>query len=125
MIHSPHIALGLTTIIQALATIDAVFPKRALADQKLLGASEPNSDLSVFANFIQENWVTLNRTNAAPNALLNGEYVISINEKNKNRFINILSRVAKAQEGVSRQERLFVHQFWAELHQIFLNIKQG
>lgn len=125
MIHSPHIATGLTTIIQALATIDAVFPKRASADQKLIQASEPNPDLSVFANFIQENWITLSRANAAPNTLLNSEYAISINEKNKNRFISILRRVAKAQEGVSRQERLFVHQFWAELNQIFLNIKQG
>lgn len=125
MIHSPHIAVGLTTIIQALATIDAVFPKRGLADQKPIKAGELNPDLSVFANFIQENWITLNRTNTAPGMLRNSEYAISINEKTKNRFINILRRVAKAQEGVSRQERLFVHQFWAELHQIFSNIKQG
>ncbi len=125
MIHSPHIATGLATIIQALATIDAVFPKRASTDKKLIPTSEPNSDLSLYANFIQENWITLNRADAAPNTLLNSEYAVSINEKNKNRFINILSRVAKAQEGVSRQERLFVHQFWAELQQIFLNIKQG
>jgi hypothetical protein len=73
------------------------------------------SDISFFANFIQENKLALSDKSRTTHLQSLGKNSFAINDSAKTRFISILVRIAKAHEGISRQERLFVHQFWAEI----------
>lgn len=73
-----------------------------------------HSDVSFFVNFIQENKLAFSKERTVPNP--QNEKSFHINESNKARFISILGRMAKAHDGISRQERLFLHQFWSEFH---------
>lgn len=112
--HSSCLRLGAASVAEVLGEIEDIFQLKGAPNKQRMFPARQYSDFLVYANFIQENAIILGNTNFGdlqPCA----NFPITINETAKKRFLSILNRVIKAHEGVSRQERLFVHQFWSEL----------
>ncbi|MCE6990135.1 hypothetical protein [Dyadobacter sp. CY323] len=86
-------------------------------------ASWQHSDFSLYANFIQENAAILGKSSTHPQQLQVNP--VKIEERDRNRFLTILSRVSRGHEGVSRQERLFVYRFWAEIQKTFYKLRNA
>jgi hypothetical protein len=84
-----------------------------------------HSDFSLYASFIQENAAILGKTTAPVSLQEIPVTVAEIDDRDGSRFLNILSRVSNGHEGVSRQERLFVHHFWAEIQNTFYKIRSA
>ncbi|MCE7060253.1 hypothetical protein [Dyadobacter sp. CY343] len=108
--HSTPISKGLATIVKALSKVDDVFRNKQISNADADNSIGKQSDLPVYAHFIQENMIILGQT---PGQQLRQS--VTLNDLTKRRFLNILNRVAKGQEGVSRQERLFVQQVWSAI----------
>lgn len=101
---------GSSTIHNALLKVENVLHKFG---RQLNQLPEQENDLSVYESFIRENTVLLDKP---ARTLKNMEFAgqsLHINESTTNRFLKILYRVAKGNEGVSRQERIFIYQFWS------------
>ncbi|KAA6438286.1 hypothetical protein FEM33_16420 [Dyadobacter flavalbus] len=111
--YSPQIDLKSAAIASALSRMEGIFQNEETPDIKLHYTSEKDSELSVYANFIQENTILSGQIlNVAPKQEP-AKKLSAFNEMSRKRFFNILRRAAKAQDGISRQERLFVQQFWS------------
>lgn len=114
--HSTNINPGSASVALVLAKMEDIFQKKEAQGNERFYAAELQSDFSVYASFIQENAAILGMTGSIshrPNRRPS-----KITEKDGSRFLTILNRIAKGNEGVSRQERVFIHQFWSEIQEI-------
>ncbi len=115
--YSPDVAMGLGSIIYALSKVDGQFqPEETKVVRQLLGEI-PYSDVAISAVFLREN-VDETVDEAYAFGLRRMAYKrVELNKQTEKRFIAILLRVARAHEGVSREEREFIRRFWRELQQ--------
>jgi uncharacterized tellurite resistance protein B-like protein len=115
---SPDVALGLGSVVYALAKLDGDFHRKEAQAIKSLLAGEPYSDLAICACFLRDNvGESVDEARAFDLRRMTDKRV-EINADTKKRFIAILLRVARVHEGISREERAFIRQFWRELQQI-------
>ncbi|WP_018618901.1 hypothetical protein [Spirosoma luteum] len=116
--YSPDVAVGLGSIVYALSKLDGQLQKEeAIVARELLGDC-PYGDLSICALFLRDNvGESVEEASAFGLRRLAGHRV-ELNSQTKKRFIRILLRVARAHEGVSREEREFIRQFWRELQRL-------
>ena len=114
---SHHSTKGPAAIIKTLAQIEGFFQKGDVQPIEKQGRNEKDNDLSVYANFIQENILLLGQFVSTSSAKENSINNFKLNEGSKTRFFNVLHRVTSGNEGVSRQERIFVYQFWSQIQQ--------
>lgn len=112
VMHSPYLRIGASSVAMVLGQMEDIFQLKGSQDKTSLLPTGQQSDFSVYANFLEENTIILGDTKAEKNV---HSCTITINETAKNRFMSILNRVIRAHEGVSRQERIFVHRFWSEI----------
>jgi len=112
--YSSQTDLKSVSIARALSQMEGIFQnEEAHHTARLHYAIEKDSDLSVYAHFIQENSTILGQTMNFTCKQESAIKPLNINEVARKRFFSILRRAAKAHEGISRQERLFVQQFWS------------
>ncbi|MGX5856011.1 hypothetical protein ACWKW6_20335 [Dyadobacter jiangsuensis] len=81
-------------------------------------ASQPQSELAAFIKVVRENSQTLAQIIYAAPPADQGLTSIKIDSRSWRRFSNILGRVARGKDGISRQEHLFVRQFWDQLQKL-------
>lgn len=79
------------------------------------------AQLTAFALFIQENL----SQGPGKGGKQSGETAVNVNSETKKRFLLILKRAISAKESVSRQERLFLIQFWTSIQNILASGNQG
>ncbi|OJW75446.1 TerB family tellurite resistance protein [Spirosoma sp. 48-14] len=116
--HSPDISLGLGSVVYALAKLDGDFHRQEVEAVNELLAKEPYSNLAICACFLRD---TVNETTEEAYAFglrRMADKRVELDKQTKKRFVNILLRVARAHEGISRQERAFIRAFWRELQQL-------
>ncbi|MCF0056043.1 TerB family tellurite resistance protein [Dyadobacter sp. CY356] len=85
---------------------------------KELFSALPHEDLDLYAGFIGE---IISRP-------VNEDYItgserktvqhVELNETTKQRFVNTMQRVTRLHEGISRRERSFIQQFWAQIRRL-------
>jgi hypothetical protein len=114
--HSTNMNPGSASVAMVLAKMEDMFQKRGVHSNERFYDTELQSDFSVYASFIQENAAILGMTGSISQQL--NTRPSKITEKDGSRFLTILNRVAKGNEGVSRQERVFIHQFWSEIQKM-------
>ncbi|WP_245565060.1 TerB family tellurite resistance protein [Spirosoma spitsbergense] len=119
VLYSSDVAIGIGPgcIVKALAKLDGQMHKEGQVVRELL-ADWPHSDLSVCALFLRDNvreTIDVARTFGL-RQMANKR--VELTKQTKKRFINILLRVARAHEGISREEREFIRQFWEELQRL-------
>jgi len=102
-----------TTIHKALLKVENVFQK---SGRKKINSTAEETD--VYVTFILENTDLLGQISRIYQSSDNAAKALLIDDAATNRFLKILSRVANGNEGVSRQERLFVYQFWSAFQKI-------
>ncbi|MBO9616919.1 MAG: hypothetical protein J7619_29805 [Dyadobacter sp.] len=102
-------------ISPALEKIQQLFSTHGPSRQREAGSAHHRPDLSIITNFIRENALALDETavlqpqNQAGNRTANSYKIAT------ERFLKILGRLTQANEGLSRQERIFVNQYWSDL----------
>ncbi|WP_159476357.1 hypothetical protein [Dyadobacter sp. 3J3] len=85
---------------------------------KELFAALPNEDLELYASFIgeiisnpdQEKYISDFRKIAVQG--------VELNETNKQRFVRTMQRVTRLHEGISRRDRNFIQEFWAQIRRL-------
>jgi uncharacterized tellurite resistance protein B-like protein len=116
--YSPDVALGLGSVVYALAKLDGNFHRKEAQTVRDLLADEPYSDLAICACFLRDNaGESIDEARAFGLRRMSDKRV-ELNAQTKKLFIAILLRVARAHEGISREERSFIRQFWRELQRI-------
>ncbi len=116
--YSPDVAVGLGSIVYALSKLDGQLQKEEAKVARELLSDCPHSDLSICALFLRDNvGESVEEANAFGLRRM-ADNRVELNQQTKKRFINILLRVARAHEGVSRVEREFIRQFWRELQRL-------
>ncbi|MBD2704455.1 TerB family tellurite resistance protein [Spirosoma sp. BT702] len=116
--YSPDIAVGLGSIVYALAKLDGHLQiEEQQAAHKLL-TEEPYSDLAICACFLRDNTGEAVEEAYAFGLRRMADKRLELTKQTKKRFIHILLRVARAHDGISRQERTFIRAFWHELQQL-------
>lgn len=116
--HSPYLRIGAAA--KVLGEMENIFQKKGSQNQEWIFPVRQHSDVLLYVNFIQENTFILGSTCNEGDQQPFINIPITINETAKNKFMAILSRAIKAHEGISRQERLFVHRFWSEIQRLTL-----
>jgi hypothetical protein len=111
--HTPYVRLGAASVAMVLGEMEGNFPQQGSQNKQQVPALGQHADFLVYANFIQENAVALGHNSTENEGVPDAD--ITINEAAKNRFLSILNRLIKGNEGLSRQERIFVHRFWSEM----------
>ncbi|MCF2492884.1 hypothetical protein [Dyadobacter chenhuakuii] len=119
--HLSYSKIGAASVAMVLAEMEDIFQKREAHEIDGMPATRQQADFDVYANFLNENAIVLGGTGAVHDQQTLVNTPIKINQSAKNRFLSILSRVTKAHEGVSRQERLFVHWFWSQIQSSLLH----
>lgn len=115
---SPDVAVGLGSIVYALTKLDGQLQKEEAKVARALLTDFPHSDLAICALFLRDNVGETVEEACAFGLRRMADKRIELNRQTKKRFINILLRVARAHEGISREERAFIRQFWRELQQL-------
>ena len=116
--YSPDVAVGLGSIVYALSKLDGQLQKEEAKMARELLTDCPHRDLSICALFLRDNvGESIEEANAFALRRM-AEKRVELNKQTKKRFISILLRVARAHEGVSREEREFIRQFWRELQRL-------
>lgn len=118
VLYSPDVAVGLGSILYALSKLDGQLHQKEGKVARELLADCPHSDLSLCALFLRDNVGETVEDAYAFGLRRMMDKRIELNQQTKKRFVRILLRVARAHEGVSRQEREFIRQFWRELQQL-------
>lgn len=116
--YSPDVAVGLGSIVYALSKLDGHLHKEEAAVARQLLGDCPYGDLSICALFLRDNVGESIEEASAFGLRRMTANRIELNPQTKKRFISILLRVARAHEGVSREEREFIRQFWRELQRL-------
>ncbi|WP_460979390.1 tellurite resistance TerB family protein [Spirosoma knui] len=116
--YSPDVSMGLGSVVYALAKLDGHLqkPERDVVQELLAG--EPYSDLAICACFLRDNVGETTEEAYAFGLRRMADQRIELTKQTKKRFIRILLRVAKAHEGISREERTFIRAFWQELQRL-------
>lgn len=107
--------MGLGSIVYALCKLDGQFHKTEATMARELLAQGPYSDLAICAMFLRDNVDESAEEACAFGLRRMADKRVEISKDTKKRFVNILLRVARAHEGISREERAFIRQFWREL----------
>ncbi len=100
-----------SSITSTLATLNMNVQE---AEDKAKGAYSPltASELAICTSFLQEiggSSVPETFTHETPKP---ADQPVLLSDKARKRFCSILRRVARGQEGLSREEQLFVRQYW-------------
>ncbi|WP_159478679.1 hypothetical protein [Dyadobacter sp. 3J3] len=119
--HLPYSKIGAASVAMVLTEMEDIFQKKGVHDKESMPATSQQADFLVYANFLAENAIVLTGTGAVNDRQACFNVPIKINQLAKNRFMSILRRATKAHEGVSRQERLFVHRFWSQIQNSLLH----
>ena len=115
MMQSPYLKAGAASIATALAEMEDIFQKNDARDRESILLTRQKADFLVYVNFIQENAILFADAGFGNDR----QPTMPINPTARNRFVSLLNRVTKAHEGISRQERLFIHRFWSALQNSF------
>jgi len=102
-------------ISPALEKIQQLFSTHGQFRQQEAGLPGHRPDMSIITNFIRENAVILDETGTIQRQSQVGNRTANSYKTATERFLRILARLTKANEGLSRQERIFVHQYWSDL----------
>ncbi len=113
--YSPDVAMGLGSIIYALCKLDGQLQKEETKVACELLAEGPYGDLAIMAMFLRENVGEPTQEAYAFGLRRMADKRVELSQETKKRFVSILLRVARAHEGISREERAFIRQFWREL----------
>lgn len=113
--YSSDVALGLGSIVYALGKLDGQFHQAEAKVARELLARSPYSDVAICAMFLRDNVGEPAGEAWAFGLRRMADKRVEISNETKKRFVRILLRVARAHEGISRQERAFIRQFWREL----------
>jgi hypothetical protein len=119
VLYSSDVAIGIGPgcIVNALAKLDGQMHQEGQVARELL-ADWPHSDISVCALFLRDNVrETIDVARAFGLSQMASKRV-ELTKQTKKRFMSILLRVARAHEGISREEREFIRQFWEELQRL-------
>ena len=116
--YSPDVAIRLGSIVYALCKLDGQLHQHEtkLACNTL--AEGPYSDLAICALFLRDNVDEPAEEASAFGLPRLADKRVEISQETKKRFVRILLRVARAHEGISREERAFIRQFWRELQRM-------
>lgn len=107
--------MGLGSIVYALCKLDGQLRQEETRVACDLLAEEPYSDLAICALFLRDNVGEPAEEASAFGLRRMADKRIEISQETQKRFVTILLRVARAHEGISREERAFIRQFWREL----------
>lgn len=113
--YSPDLSMSLGSIVYALSKLDGRLQKEEQWTVRELLAKGPYGDLALCAFFLREN-----TSESGDDAYAFGMRRLivkrqELTENIKKRFVRILLRVARAHNGISHEERLFIRQFWQEI----------
>jgi tRNA U34 5-methylaminomethyl-2-thiouridine-forming methyltransferase MnmC len=116
--YAQQLSSGPTSVARALAKMEHQFQQKEATGYKQFLATKKHFDMPAYAHFIQENMPIIEQIiKAAPIQQSNTD-ILKIEISSWRRFSNILNQVSNAKEGISRQECLFVQQFWSELQKL-------
>ena len=110
--------MGLGSVVYSLCKLDGQLHKEETQVACELLADLPYSDLAICAMFLRDNVGEPAEEACAFGLRRMVDKRIEISKETKKRFVNILLRVARAHEGISREERAFIRQFWRELQRL-------
>jgi len=96
------------SVMNALSQFKGILGEKN-SDNSGKKSSVAHDDLIIYARFIQEN------VNILRNAEIQPEAEIEVSEINRKKFANLLYRTTRMNEGLSRQDRIFMQRFWDEL----------
>ncbi len=113
--YSPDVAMGLGSIVYALCKLDGQLHQEEAKVACELLAEWPYSDLAICAMFLRDNVGEPAEEARAFGLRRMADKRVEISKETRERFVNILLRVARAHDGISREERAFIRQFWREL----------
>lgn len=112
-----HPLKGEGTIADELAQLSGILGEQDTKTPKKNFVANLQSDLILWLRFIQENMAILGGSPKGTSESQPKAQRIHLCEKTRQRFVNILKRTARSHEGPSRQERIFIQQFWYEIQQ--------
>ena len=115
--YSTDVAMGLGSIVYALCKLDGQEPEETKVACARLG-ERPYSDLAICALFLRDNIDEPTEETGAFSLRRITDKRVEISKETKQRFVNMLMRVARAHEGISREERAFIRQFWRALQRL-------
>ena len=107
--------MGLGSIVYALCKLDGQLHREETKMACELLTEGPYSDLAICALFLRDNVGESAEEARAFGLRRMADKRVEINQETKKRFVNILLRVARSHDGISREERAFIRQFWREL----------
>ncbi len=107
--------MGLGSIVYALGKLDGQLHQTEATVARELLAQGPYSDVAICALFLRDNVGEPAEEACAFGLRRMAEKRVELSKETKKRFVRILLRVARAHEGISREERAFIRQFWREL----------
>ncbi|MCF0051804.1 hypothetical protein LXM25_17185 [Dyadobacter sp. LJ53] len=113
--HAPNLKQRTAPSAMLLAKMEEIIQAIGTTGKTMPYPFNRRLDISFFVNFIQENKVILSGEGMTANVQRLSKDSFHLDDSARNRFVSILRRMAKAHEGISRQERLFVHRFWSEI----------
>ena len=116
--YSPDLSMGLGSIVYALSKLDGHLHKQEQWIVKELLAQGPHGDLALSAFFLRENTGQPGDDAYAFGMRRLVAKRLELTENIKKRFVRILLRVARAHNGISREERSFIRQFWQEIRRL-------
>ncbi|QHV96677.1 TerB family tellurite resistance protein [Spirosoma endbachense] len=116
--YSPDVAMGLGSIVYALCKLDGRLHQQATKVACELLAEWPYSDLAICAMFLRDNVGEPAEESCAFGLRRMAAKRVELTKETKKRFVTILLRVARAHEGISREELAFIRQFWRELQRM-------
>lgn len=116
--YSPDVAMGLGSIVYALSKLDGQLQPEETKVARQLLAESPYSDVAIGAVFLRDNVGESAEDAFAFGLRRMAVKRVELNAQTKKRFVYILLRVARAHEGISREERALIRQFWREVQQL-------
>lgn len=116
--YSPDVAVGLGSIVYALCKLDGKLHRDETTLACELLANWPYTDLAICAMFLRDNVDESAEEACAFGLRRMADKRVEISIDTKKRFVKLLLRIARAHEGISREERTFIRHFWRELQQL-------
>lgn len=107
--HTRHNTAPNPWIANAFSQMDDIFKNGEANKSEVFSKAAKNEDRTIYSHFIQENTHIMKEL--IPD--LPHSDAPQMDQVNKERFLTILCRLAKEWDGISRQERVFLHQFWS------------
>ncbi|CCH53601.1 hypothetical protein BN8_02709 [Fibrisoma limi BUZ 3] len=116
--YSPDVSLGIGSVVYALTKVDGRLQREEMQTVKEVFVDEPHGDLALYSFFLRENV-----NESVEDAYTFGmrrllDKRAELNEPLKKRFIDILIRVARAHDTVSREERELIQRFTDQIQRL-------